>query len=378
MILPLKTDNPLRGIPWANWAIIGLNVLMFALKSFGYSAYLEVGLLNGRDPRMYQFVTYAFLHADIWHLLSNMLFLYIFGNNICDKLGNLNYILFYLASAIFAGVGYALFNDTRMLGASGAVSAVTGAYLALMPRSHITILWWFLLITVFEIPSLWFILAFFVQDVYFNFTGTDNTAHLAHISGSIFGFLVCMGLLWTRLLPRDHFDMLALWDRWNRRRQYQSVVREGYDPFAYVPRPTPGQQPAAPPPVFEKTQEMRAQISESLARGNLDEAAGFYLQLRQLDPTQTLSRGAQLDVASHLFNRKDYRNAADAWELFLKNYRNSEQASQVLLMLGLTYARYLNLRDKARETLLEAIRVLQTPKELDLAKAELLRLDQTT
>ena len=378
MILPIKTDSPLRAIPWVNWLLISANVLMFIAQRQLPASTFENLILSGGNPQLHQFVTYAFLHANVWHLLGNMLFLYIFGNNINDKLGNFGYLCFYLAGAIFAGVGYVAFNDTSVLGASGGVSAVTGAYLALMPRSRITVLFWFLIIGVYEIPSVWFIIAYFALDVYQNFASAGSVAHLAHISGSVYGFFLCLGLLWTRLLPRDHFDMLGILDRWRRRQNYQSVVNQGYNPFGISPKVAADPRrnsPPAFPPLFDKTQELRAQISEALAHGKPNDAANLYLQLHQLDPTQILSRGSQLDIATHLFGRHDYQNAADAWELFLKNYRASDQTPQVSLMLGLTYARYLNQPDNAKPHLLDAVRLLKTSKELDLAKSALLLLE---
>jgi hypothetical protein len=281
------------------------------------------------------------MHGGIWHLVGNMVFLYIFGNNICDKLGNLSYLGFYLAGAVFSGIGYVAMNQSGLVvGASGAVAAVTGAYLALLPRSHITLFYWiFIMVGIYEIPSLWWILAFFVQDVLFSFERNTNVAHVAHVSGSIFGFLVCLILLKTRMLARDHFDMLALMDRWNRRRQYQSVVRKGYDPFGYTP--PVGDARVSNSADMDKAQDLRAQISESMAHGNLQAAGQLYGQLRALDPNQVMSRGTQLDLANHYYASQDYASAADSYELFLKNYGNAEQAGQVTLMLGMAYGRYL-------------------------------------
>lgn len=379
MIIPLKTDSPLRSVPWMNWALIAANVLVFALQSSLSPMLVERWLLNARNPHLYQFVTYAFLHGDIWHLVSNMLFLYIFGNNICDRLGGGAYLAFYLAGAVFAAVGYVPFQETKMLGASGAVSAVTGAYIALMPRSHITILYFFFLIGTFEFPSMWFILAYFAQDVMLNFGQNTGVAHLAHISGSIFGFLVCMILLKVRLLPRDHFDMLSLLDRWNRRRQYQAVVRQGYDPFAYTPKPAPaieGARPPGkgPPALLDRVQDLRGEISTSISHGQMQQAAGQYAQLLAIDPGQTLARSSQLELAIYLYGQQQYAAAAQAYELFVKSYPSSENAGQVYLMLGMAYARYLNNPARAKETLLEAIRLLHSDRELQLAKGELLRL----
>ena len=374
LFLPIKTDSPLRNTPWANWALIAANVIVFFLQRSN-PAFFNGLVLDTISPKLYQFVTYAFLHADFWHIGGNMLFLYIFGNNLCDRLGNWGYVGFYLAGAVFAGVGYVPFSDGRVEGASGAVAAVTGAYIALFPRTRVTIFFWlFIFMNTIEIPCIWLIGAFFAQDVILNFLFNDNIAHGAHIAGTIFGFTACMMLLKTRLLPRDHFDMLALLDRWNRRREYQGVVNKGFDPFGFIPK-QPGQTQSQVLGEFDRLQEMRAEIAEEIARGRIPRAAELYRQLRQRDAGQTLSRGSQMDIANYLYSEKDYINAGETYELFLKSYSSSEQASQVHLMLGLIYSRYLPRPAQAKDNLLEAIRLLKNDRELDLAKSELLHLE---
>src|SRR5207249_2944787 len=123
------------------------------------------------------------------------------------------------SGAVFAGIGYVLFEPGRVLGASGAVAAVTGAYLVLLPRSNITIVYFFIFIGSIEIASLWFIAFFFAQDVFYQamsrVPGMEaSVAHMAHIAGSIFGAGVSFALLMAHLLPRDQFDVLALAQRW--------------------------------------------------------------------------------------------------------------------------------------------------------------------
>ncbi|MBC8107285.1 MAG: rhomboid family intramembrane serine protease, partial [Anaerolineae bacterium] len=82
MLFPIRTDVPLRITPWMNWALILLNVLMFIVQSTDQgSAWTRTLHLDPRNAKLYQYFTYAFLHGGAMHLASNMLFLYIFGNN---------------------------------------------------------------------------------------------------------------------------------------------------------------------------------------------------------------------------------------------------------------------------------------------------------
>src|SRR5215207_5581793 len=155
-MIPLRTDSRLRSTPWANWGIIAANIAGFMVQGmFGLTDKLA---LDARDPTLLDFFTYSLLHADVMHLFSNMLFLYIFGNNVNDKMGHVGYLGFYLSAAVVAGMGHMLSSGSPVLGASGAVSAVTGAYLVLFPRSSITIVYFFILIGSIEIPSMYFII----------------------------------------------------------------------------------------------------------------------------------------------------------------------------------------------------------------------------
>jgi tetratricopeptide (TPR) repeat protein len=206
--------------------------------------------------------------------------------------------------------------------------------------------------------------------------GVSGIAHFTHIGGMLFGFLVCMALLWVKLLPRDPFDFLALMQRWNRRRQYQTLVRQGYNPFGYAPRqsaPSARQEPENDLAV-QRIQELRAEIHEAVAHHNLPHAALLYLELKRLDPLQVLSRQAQLDVANQLTSQQFYPQAADAYEQFLLHYPNFQQIEHVELMLGIICARYLRQYDRARVLLTKALNRLHGDSEIAMAQGELKRI----
>jgi membrane associated rhomboid family serine protease len=373
-MIPLRTDSPLETTPWANWAIIAANVVVFLLQRATFSEQWVAPLsLDPRDPHLLHYFTYQFMHGDVLHLLGNMLFLYIFGNNVADRIGNVGYIAFYLAGGVAAGIGHVLSSINPVIGASGSVSAVTGAFLVLLPRSRVTVLFIFFIITAFEIPSVWLILLSFVKDFVIGFSGArTQVAHFAHLAGSVFGFSVCFALLGVRLLPRDQFDLFSLFQRWNRRRQYKELTRKGFDPFGFTPPPKRGE---VLNPNLDRIQDLRAQISEAIAHHKLEEAARLYLELRAIDPNQVLSRQSQLDVANQLFSQQMHPAAADAYELFLRQYPRYEQIEQIQLVLGIIYSRYTRRPDKARPHLAAAIERLNNARDLELARSELARVD---
>jgi tetratricopeptide (TPR) repeat protein len=216
--------------------------------------------------------------------------------------------------------------------------------------------------------------------------GAEAVAHMAHISGTLFGIVLCTVMLATGLLPRDQFDVVALVQRWNRRRQYRDLVSSGYNPFGATPLEAgkggggfgSGHASAAPDPRAQQLMDMRGRASEAVAEHNLPLAAEIYGQLIALDANQVLSRNAQLDVANYLASQQHYPAAAQAYEQFQRFYPNYDQIEQVHLMLGVIYARYLNQAQRAREYLLRALARLHFERDVELARSELTHLDLMT
>ena len=386
MLLPLRTDSPLRTTPYMNWALIGANVAMFIVQKARPEVEATYSLY-AHSPWVPAFITYSFLHAGFMHLAGNMLFLYLFGNNVNDKMGHIGYLLFYLAGAVFAAIGYVAASPIGgLIGASGAVWAVTGAYLVLFPRANVSVIYYFILIGHIELPSWIFVLIQAVRDV-IGLGMPSQVAHVAHLAGGLFGFAVSLSLLGAQLLPRDQFDVWALFKQWNRRRQYRDMVAKGYNPFAYGPasaapagamgRGIPERE-VPPHPQAERITELRAEITEAIADHDLQQAVNLYLQLHKIDPEQVLARQAQLDIANQLNAEQHYAEAAEAYEAFLRTYPKFEQIEQVELMLGLIYARYLEKYDLAKGFLVKAIARLHGDRELKMARAELLRIEPFT
>ncbi len=367
MFIPLRTDSPLKSTPYMNWLLIALNVAVFAATSAN-PAWTGQFELHPRSPALLEFFTYQFLHATPMHIAGNMLFLYIFGNNVNDKMGHIGYLTFYLAGGIVAGICYMLTqqNGAPIVGASGAIAAVTGAYLILFPRSMITVVYWFIFIGKYEIQSLWFILAFFALDIFGNFASQDGVAHMAHIGGTIFGSAVCLSLVVARLLPRDQWDVWALIQRWNKRRQYRDMVSKGYNPFAVTETTRRPDNPYA-----QQVQDLREKINAALGMRQNAVAADFYVEMMQYDSTQVLSRQAQLDVATQLHHDQRHAQAAEAYEKLLRAYPKFEKSEQIELMVGILYSRYLHKYDKAKLHLARAIERLHDGREMELAREEL-------
>jgi len=140
-----------------------------------------------------------FLHAGWLHLLGNMLFLWVFGNNIEDRFGRLRFLLFYLATGYLAAYGFAAADPSLnqpLIGASGAVSGVLGAYLILYPRARVWSLVPFLLFLPLRLPAwfvlgLWFVLQWLYSSGY-AVTDAGEVAFLAHVIGFLFGAVIAV------------------------------------------------------------------------------------------------------------------------------------------------------------------------------------------
>ena len=136
-MFPFGTDRPQRTLPWMNYLLIAANVILYLVSHSAapgrpgnplgtLTPWCDPYILNPGHLRLYQFLTYQFLHENLAHIGFNMLFLYVFGNNLNEKLGHWGYLLFYLTGGVLAGCGQVMTSISPTLGASGAISAVTG------------------------------------------------------------------------------------------------------------------------------------------------------------------------------------------------------------------------------------------------------------
>ncbi|UCC99067.1 MAG: rhomboid family intramembrane serine protease [Phycisphaerales bacterium] len=395
MLLPIRTSISPRQTPYINYALVVVNVFIFLLTYWPHldpltrepeflRSWADQFVLDPRPGQLYlwQFVSYAFLHGGLMHVLGNMFFLYLFGNNVNDKLGHIGYLCFYLAGAVFSGVGHTFLSGAPVLGASGAVAAVTGAYLVLFPQTLITVIYWFFFIGTMELPALYFIafkLIIWDNMVEPRFAPPVAVAYAAHLAGYAVGIVVTVGLLATGLVSSSSFDLWAMIKRWNRRRLYRDVVASGYDP--YTGRTTARQtrvkeviKSAAQQQKEQQTGELRSEISDRLAQRNLPAAAGVYLDLMGLDDQQILPRQQLLDISNQLAGENRHAEAALAYEQFLAHYGSYEYAEQVELMLGILYSRYLSRTEPAVKHLEAAARKLTDPGQLKMCRDELARL----
>lgn len=245
-MIPYRADVAIKRLPWANWIIIGITVLVSladffkipeevslkfvlwngsisqeiekaaneakatvetegsegkseaskALRALGKPLADDLADLTRFHP--YQFVTYALFHAGLFHLFGNMLFLFVFGNAVNAKMGHAVYASFYVLFAIIAGIAWYLVPGGGFfaLGASGAVMGVIGCFLVLYPLNEVSMFFMFFLTPfTFHIRAVWLILVYLVLDIMGFAGGSAGVANISHIVGMLAGAGAATALL---------------------------------------------------------------------------------------------------------------------------------------------------------------------------------------
>jgi rhomboid family protein len=201
-VIPLRDTIPSARVPVVTYAIIIANVVVFLYEvSLGHALkhFLDMYGLVPAHFRFENLLTSMFLHGGWGHLIFNMLFLYIFGDNVEDRLGHARYAAFYLLCGMAAGAAQALVNPgsrIAMVGASGAIAGVLGAYLLFFPRSRIvTLVPIFFFVQVVEVPAVLFLFGWFILQILSGMAtigaaDTAGVAFFAHVGGFIAGMVL--------------------------------------------------------------------------------------------------------------------------------------------------------------------------------------------
>lgn len=342
-MIPLGTDRITRKTP-TTIIIVVLNILIFLVISLGLNAQSNATASKAAEIEQFgvfypgfrmvlthpwTLVTYAFLHdpSGLSHVAFNMLFLWIFGRAVEDRLGSIWFALFYIAGAIVAALGQWLISPAPMIGASGAVAAATGAFAALCPRSRVRVLFFF---TIIEIPGIVLVLIFVGLDLFgqlgqsVSSTSRGGIAYSAHLFGYAFGMLTMLALLGSGILKRTEFDLFFIMKQWKRRREMRAAVNQSRSPWVKDVSTLSVTTPQATTDVLRAGTSMRRQLSDADAKRELHDAGTRW------------SRG-------------EFSAAASAWERFAQRFPSHPDSDGALLLAAVTHARKLNDPTRARE-----------------------------
>jgi len=213
-MFPIRDLTPRRSFPIVNYLIIAITIYVFFIQisSPDFEAFVfQYGFVPARfnffDLSSYRYILYSiFLHGGLIHIASNLWFLHIFGDNVEDRMGHFWYPIFYILAGVVAVFAQLLFNQGSsipMIGASGAISGVSGAYFALFKHSKIKSLvpTFFGFYDIIELPA-WFFLGYWFVIQLFSGVGSlvaydinqGGVAFFAHIGGFVFGYLIAKNL----------------------------------------------------------------------------------------------------------------------------------------------------------------------------------------
>ncbi|MDD5011683.1 MAG: rhomboid family intramembrane serine protease [Phycisphaerae bacterium] len=233
MIIPWQVDVPQERLPLANWLIIGVIIGFFVWQLNQINTYhttiareivdntakqnqdltIKTDLFNGlvlNGWKARELLGHMWLHGGWMHLVGNLLFLWIFGNAVCAKIGQIPFIIVYLIFGVAAGAAHLFFTGGPAIGASGAINGVVGMYLVLFPTNTITgfylMVFPFLYWKPFEIPSYILILIWLAYDIFGAATGGGHIAYFAHLGGFAAGIVLVIVLLQIKFIRMTRYE----------------------------------------------------------------------------------------------------------------------------------------------------------------------------
>ncbi len=209
MLIPYTVDVPMVRLPIANFALIAVTIVLSVLAFGAETEMVNSLILDGWRPG--GLLGHMFIHLDPLHLLGNMIFLWVFGNAVCAKIGNGYYLLAYLALGLLAAAAHNLLDGRPAVGASGAINGVVGLFLILYPLNEISCFYFvFIRGGVFSVSSVWMILFWLAWDLWGAAAGGGNVAYMAHLGGFAGGAGIGVLLLKSGMIEMDRSERSLL------------------------------------------------------------------------------------------------------------------------------------------------------------------------
>jgi len=224
---PYRVDVLFKYRPVMNWLVVATVILVFFCQVAELVKYSN--LPGGAERYVENSITVRYslnrwgikgllgsmwLHGGILHVAGNLLYLWLFGNAVCSKLGNLRYLPVYVGLGVAAGIGHLLFSDGRAVGASGAISGLIGMYLVFFPENSINCCFCWIFLPHrpiwFSVRSFWMILLWFVLNIFGAIRGSGSIGYVAHIGGFVAGVALAILLLKTGKITVERHEKSIL------------------------------------------------------------------------------------------------------------------------------------------------------------------------
>lgn len=246
MFIPYRVDVPYDRRPFVNWLIIGGTVAVLVcqliLFHFRVAGLAEIAaIMKGFVLHGFSFkglIGHVWLHGGILHLVGNMLFLWVFGNAVCAKIGNVFYLPIYLVLGAMAGIAHIVFVGGPLIGASGAINGIVGMYLVFFPLNNIDCLFLFFIplmvrpiAKTFTVSSYWMILLWFVFDIWGAMKGGGRVAYFAHLGGFASGVVLAVIMLKAKWIAMESYEKSLLQLIGLDKSETDESVRSGLEPW---------------------------------------------------------------------------------------------------------------------------------------------------
>jgi len=390
-VIPIGDEPSEGGTPYVNYALIAANVLAFVLvQGMGAGPDYEASMIRytyvPADPSLFSAFTSMFMHADWMHLLGNMLFLWIFGDNVEARLGRVGYLAAYLATGLFAGAAHGLSDVSSAipsLGASGAISGVQGMYLVAFPRNRVKLLiFFYYVVRVIRVPALGIMLFWFVlNDLLPTLLAKGGpmgggVAHMAHIGGFVSGIaLLFLMRTSVRAAAPPGRDLGgagvgfgaggSVWGNSRGPRRWDTGRAAGFG--AGVGGPS---SPSAPIEVLSVDE----QILVLWRSGRFSDGAAALAAALRAGARVTLPEPEFLRLAGRLYEEARYDDAKAAFVAYLRQHQTGPGPAVAAFALGMIASRRDGDVPTARSFLRIAERSHPAPASRELATRELARL----
>lgn len=235
-IIPYAVDVPYDRRPVMNWLLVGSVIFAYVLE---YMTISDGGGIEAIEPfvlhgwNLQGLIGHMWLHAGFWHLFGNMLFLWVFGNAVCAKIGNLTFIPVYILLGVLAASTHLIFAGGSAVGASGAINGIVGMFLIFFWENEVHCLWMFSVFYVrtFSISSFWLIGLWLAYDIAGAIMGGGSIGYFAHLGGFFAGIGVAILLLklnWVTMY-RDEESLVERFEGWLQDRRDTKLERLARD-----------------------------------------------------------------------------------------------------------------------------------------------------
>lgn len=378
MLLPIGDDNPKEKIPYVHYGIMAVNAVVFVFMAtqgrYVEAFYLKWGLVPAHFTPI-KLLTSMYLHGGLGHVFLNLLFLWVVGDNVEDRIGHVGYLVFYHVAGVAAGLTHAAFTSSPqipLVGASGAISGVMGAYAVFFPHAKIKIWYWVFLfwMGVAYVSAKWVVGLWFLQQLLLWLAFREGgVAYGAHVGGLLFG-VVTAGLL--RLTFLREYDTV---------RRVVRGGRAGIRARRYAAEGQAWGESAREQPVVSTAAELETQtaanigIVTSLQRTDLQTAYRYFARATGGTQAEPLAPETVMRLGEALLSSGNYGGAARVYEVMLERFGESADAAEAAFRLGTIQSRALKDYSSARTWLTRALHTHPDPRRRRTAADELKRID---